>query len=111
MINALDEFKIDGINTTIPLYKTIMNDNYFINGDLSTDYLDRYSIIDKMSNEIKNKFNDKTKILPGLATVLLYSEYVKSSNNPYFTISAGTNAAKNVARTNKNNWKFGGVEN
>ncbi len=111
MINALDEFIIDGINTTIPLYKTIMNENHFINGDLSTDYLDRYSIIDKMNNEIKNKFNDNTKVLPGIAAVLLYSEYVKSSNNPYFDISAGTNVAKNLVRPNKNNWKFGGVGN
>ncbi len=111
MINALDEFIIDGINTTIPLYKTIMNENHFINGDLSTDYLDRYSIIDKMNNEIKNKFNDNTKVLPGIAAVLLYSEYVKSSNNPYFDISADTNVAKNLVRPNKNNWKFGGVGN
>jgi acetyl-CoA/propionyl-CoA carboxylase len=111
MINALDEFIIDGINTTIPLYKAIMNENHFINGDLSTDYLDRYSIIDKMNNELKNKFNDNTKVLPGVAAVLLYSEYVKSSNNPYFNKSAGTNIAKNFTRSNKNNWKFGGVDN
>jgi acetyl-CoA/propionyl-CoA carboxylase len=93
------------------LYKTIMNENHFINGDLSTDYLDRYSIIDKMNNELKNKFNDNTKVLPGVAAVLLYSEYVKSSNNPYFNKSAGTNIAKNFTRSNKNNWKFGGVDN
>ena len=95
MRNALDEFIIDGINTTIPLYKTIMNETNFINGDLSTDYLDRFSIIDKMNNEIKDKINDKTKVLPGIAAVLLYSEYVKIQN-PNFDISAGTNVAKNL---------------
>ena len=67
MINALDEFVIDGIKTTIPLYKTIMNDIHFINGELSTDYLDRYSIIDKMNDEIKGKFNSESKVLPGVA--------------------------------------------
>ena len=77
---------IDGINTTIPLYKTIMNEVHFINGDLSTDYLERFSIIDKMNEEIKNKFNDKTKVLPGLAAVLLYSEYgKKNKDNLNFT--------------------------
>ena len=106
MRNALDEFIIDGINTTIPLYKTIMNEINFINGDLSTDYLDRFSIIDKMNNEIKDKINDKTKVLPGIAAVLLYSEYIK--NNPNF---ANTNATKNVTPTNKTNWKYGGVNN
>ena len=34
MRNALDEFAIEGINTTIPLYKTIMEAANFINGDL-----------------------------------------------------------------------------
>jgi acetyl-CoA/propionyl-CoA carboxylase len=106
MRNALDEFIIDGINTTIPLYKTIMNEINFINGDLSTDYLDRFSIIDKMNNEIKDKINDKTKVLPGIAAVLLYSEYIK--NNPNF---ANTSATKNVTPTNKTNWKYGGVNN
>jgi acetyl-CoA/propionyl-CoA carboxylase len=106
MRNALDEFIIDGINTTIPLYKTIMNEINFINGDLSTDYLDRFSIIDKMNNEIKDKINDKTKVLPGIAAVLLYSEYIK--NNPNF---ANTSATKNVIPINKTNWKYGGVNN
>jgi hypothetical protein len=83
-----------------------MNEINLINGDLSTDYLDRFSIIDKMNNEIKDKISDKTKVLPGIAAVLLYSEYIK--NNPNF---ANTSAAKNVIPTNKTNWKYGGVNN
>ena len=114
MRNALDEFIIDGINTTIPLYKTIMNDSHFINGDLSTDYLDRFSIIDKMNSEIKNKFNDKTKILPGVAAVMLYSEYIKGNINNGSSTSAPPSTFSNAARKNLNNantsnWKFGGV--
>ena len=77
MSNALDEFLIDGINTTIPLYKTIMNEVHFINGDLSTDYLERFSIIDKMNAEIKNKFDDKTKVPPGLAAFYFIQNMVK----------------------------------
>ena len=66
MSNALDEFLIDGVNTTIPLYKTIMNEAHFINGDLSTDYLERFSIIDKMNAEIKINSTIKQKpFLPG----------------------------------------------
>src|ERR671928_359452 len=49
MKNALGEFVVEGINTTIPLYKTIMDDPNFIKGDLSTDYLDRFKILDKMN--------------------------------------------------------------
>jgi len=118
MNNALDEFIIDGINTTIPLYKTIMNDSHFINGDLSTDYLDRFSIIEKMNNEIKNKFKDKdgSKVLPGVAAVMLHSEYVKLSNSRNNNPNAGAAgsggaATANVNSVNKNSWKFGGANN
>jgi acetyl-CoA/propionyl-CoA carboxylase len=111
MRNALDEFIIDGINTTIPLYKTIMNDIYFINGDLSTDYLDRFSIIDKMNDEIKDKFNDKTKVLPGVAAVVLHSEYVKSKTNNGSSSSITGAAAKNLNNAKMSNWKFGGANN
>ena len=115
MRNALDEFIVDGINTTIPLYKTIMNEEHFINGDLSTDYLDRFSIIDKMNEEIKNKFNNKTKILPGVAAVMLYSEYIKGGSNinsgssPLSSATSANATRTNLNNTNTNNWKFGGV--
>ncbi len=105
MINALDEFVIDGIKTTIPLYKTVMNDIHFINGELSTDYLDRYSIINKMNDEVKGKFNSESKVLPGVAAVLLFSEYAKNSSNFANTKEGST------LRNNSNNWKFGGVNN
>ncbi len=78
MRNALDEFMIEGINTTIPLYKTIMNDEHFINGDLSTDYLDRYSIIEKMRKELKAKNSDRqNRLLPAVASAIIQTENVK----------------------------------
>jgi acetyl-CoA/propionyl-CoA carboxylase len=106
MINALDEFVIDGIKTTIPLYKTIMNDAHFIKGELSTDYLDRYAIIDKMNDEIKSKFNNDSKVLPGVAAVLLFSEYAKNYSN-----FVNTKESNTILRNISNNWKFGGANN
>jgi acetyl-CoA/propionyl-CoA carboxylase len=113
MSNALDEFIIDGINTAIPLYKTIMNDSHFINGDLSTDYLDRFSIIEKMNGEIKNKFKDKdgTKVLPGVAAVMLHSEYVKLNSNRSNNPNAAGAATANTSSANKSSWKYGGANN
>jgi acetyl-CoA/propionyl-CoA carboxylase len=96
MRNALDEFTIEGINTTIPLYKTIMNDEHFINGDLSTDYLDRYSIIEKMKKELKAKNSDKSKrLLPAVASAIIQTEYVKRPSKRDHSV--------------QNTWKFGGV--
>ncbi|MGC8858991.1 MAG: acetyl-CoA carboxylase biotin carboxylase subunit [Ignavibacteria bacterium] len=48
MNRALNEFVIEGIKTTIPLYIEIMNDKHFVNGDYDTTY------IDKM---LSNRFN------------------------------------------------------
>ncbi|MDQ2684305.1 MAG: acetyl-CoA carboxylase biotin carboxylase subunit [Thermoproteota archaeon] len=98
MRNALDEFVIDGINTTIPLYKTIMNDQYFISGDLSTDYLDRYSIIQKMKDQQKVQNSDLQKrLLPAVTTAVIQSEFIhKTSAN---------------ASARQNSWKFGGMIN
>jgi acetyl-CoA/propionyl-CoA carboxylase len=77
--NALDEFIIEGINTTIPLYKTIMDDQNFIKGDISTDYLERFAIMDKMNKNMKEQ--SKTKTYAAIAAVLLQSELVKKGNN------------------------------
>lgn len=96
MRNALNEFIIEGINTTIPLYKTIMNDKYFISGDLSTDYLDRCSIIQKMKDEQKSINSDlHNRLLPAVGSAILQSEYVKKSND--------------VQNSSSYNWKFGGL--
>ena len=51
--NALEEFTIEGINTTIPLYKTIMDEENFVKGEISTDYLDKFRLIDKMNQDAK----------------------------------------------------------
>ena len=84
--NALDEFIIEGINTTIPLYKTIMGDQNFIKGDISTDYLERFGIMDKMNKNMKEQ--SKTKTYAAIPAVLLQSELVKKGNNT--TIREGT---------------------
>ena len=96
MRNALDEFVIEGINTTIPLYKTIMNDRHFILGELSTDYLDRYSIIQKMKDEQKALNSDLQKrLLPAVSSAILQSDFIKRGNTNENNVS--------------NNWKFGGL--
>ena len=96
MRNALDEFMIEGINTTIPLYKTIMNDEHFINGDLSTDYLDRYSIIEKMRKELKAKNSDiQKRLLPAVASAIIQTENMKRPSKRDHPV--------------QNAWKFSGV--
>ena len=39
MARALDEFQIGGIKTTVPLYRDIMQNEYFRKGDYTTDFI------------------------------------------------------------------------
>ncbi|MGI0014728.1 MAG: acetyl-CoA carboxylase biotin carboxylase subunit [Nitrososphaera sp.] len=77
MKNALDEFAIEGINTTIPLYKTIMDDQHFIKGELSTDYLERFKLFDKMKEDAIERANGKASA--AVAAILMQSEFVKKA--------------------------------
>jgi acetyl-CoA/propionyl-CoA carboxylase len=78
MSNALDEFMIEGINTTIPLYRTIMNEKNFIEGNISTDYLEKYDLLNLMRTQLKAK-NLKASDA-SVAAALLYSEFLKAQN-------------------------------
>ena len=94
MKNSLDEFTIEGINTTIPLYKTIMDEPNFIKGELSTDYLERFKIFDKMNEDVKERAKDKAPA--AVAALLLQSEFVKKAG-----------AAQNATATSSK-WKSRG---
>ncbi|NOJ28015.1 MAG: acetyl-CoA carboxylase biotin carboxylase subunit, partial [Nitrososphaera sp.] len=74
------EFVIEGINTTIPLYKTIMDEPNFIKGNISTDYLDKFKMFDKMREDVNNHTN--TKATAAVAAVLLQSELGRRANTP-----------------------------
>ncbi|ENH97433.1 acetyl-CoA carboxylase biotin carboxylase subunit [Gracilibacillus halophilus YIM-C55.5] len=46
MNRALDEYVIEGVQTTIPFHKRMMNHSVFANGDFNTRFLEKYSIMD-----------------------------------------------------------------
>lgn len=75
MKRALNEFYIEGIKTTIPLHKTIMDDPAFIAGDLSTDYLDRFKIFDKAQTVAKESANEKANAI--VAAALLHNTLIR----------------------------------
>lgn len=49
MVRALEEFIIEGIPTTIPFHKQVLNDEKFIKGDFNTRFLDHF----ELKSEIK----------------------------------------------------------
>ncbi len=78
--NALNEFYIQGIQTTIPLYKTIVDDQAFVAGNLSTDYLDKFKIFERV--EILSKDDAKKNSDAIIAAALLHSILIKRGPNP-----------------------------
>jgi acetyl-CoA carboxylase biotin carboxylase subunit len=39
MLRALNEFEIDGVKTTIPFHKEVLNNEYFITGNFDTSFI------------------------------------------------------------------------
>ena len=77
MLSAIDEFVIEGINTTLPLYKTILREKNFINGNISTEYLDKFGLISKMEEELDGY---STKIVePSLALPWFIPSFLKGA--------------------------------
>jgi acetyl-CoA/propionyl-CoA carboxylase len=76
MLNALNDFYIEGVETSIPLYKTILRTEEYKKGELSTDFLKRYGIIDKLTEDIKKDKNANKEA--ALSAALIHSEFYKS---------------------------------
>ncbi len=41
---ALEQFVVEGVKTTIPLHRAILNNEQFIRGDISTRFMDKFTI-------------------------------------------------------------------
>ena len=76
MLTALNDMYVQGVETSIPLYKTILNSEEYKNGELSTDFLKRYGMIDKLTEDLKKEKENKTDA--ALAAAIIHSEYFKS---------------------------------
>jgi len=76
MLNALDDFYIEGVETSIPLYKTILKSEEYKKGQLSTDFLKRYDMIEKLKKDLKEEKIEKSEA--AVAAAILHSEYFQS---------------------------------
>lgn len=76
MQTSLADFYVEGVETAIPLYRTILDTKEFISGDLSTDFLDRFKILDRLRENLKKEASQKSDA--ALAATLVHSEFLKS---------------------------------
>ncbi len=64
------------METAIPLYRTILGTKEFVTGDLSTDFLERFKILDRLRDDLKKEASQKSDA--ALAATLVHSEFLKS---------------------------------
>jgi len=76
MLTALNDFYIEGVETSIPLYKTILTSEEYKNGQLSTDFLKRFDMIERLKKDLKEEKLEKSEA--ALAAAIMHSEYFKS---------------------------------
>lgn len=55
MDRALDEFVVEGVHTTIPFHKLIMNHEVFQDGDFNTNFLEDYPVMEQEQNKSKKE--------------------------------------------------------
>ena len=76
MLAALNDFYIQGVETSIPLYKTILETEEYKDGQLSTDFLKRFDIIERLKKDLKEEKIENSE--SAVAAAILHSEYFKS---------------------------------
>jgi acetyl-CoA/propionyl-CoA carboxylase len=77
MLGAIDEFIIEGISTTLPLYKTIMNEENFVNGNISTEYLEKFELIRRMADDARSNIGKLAD--SSVAAALIQTEFLRKS--------------------------------
>ncbi len=75
MSRALNEFIIEGVDTTIPFHKIILNDKKFSKGDICTNFIEKNNIMDELKKKKSiKKLTKKEKVLIVTTAVSQYME-------------------------------------
>ena len=70
------DIKLVSRRASIPLYKTILKSEEYKKGQLSTDFLKRFDMIEKLKKDLKEEKLEKSEA--ALAAAIMHSEYFKS---------------------------------
>ncbi|MEM0029320.1 MAG: acetyl-CoA carboxylase biotin carboxylase subunit [Candidatus Nitrosocaldus sp.] len=113
MRNALDEFHIEGINTTIPLHRFIMEEPAFSRGEISTDYLDRFNIMERIQERVKASIQSRTDAIAAATLIFTQmSRYLSASDGKGMTSSSSSNDGQRRAQQDRGKvsaWKRAGM--
>ncbi|MBW2988932.1 acetyl-CoA carboxylase biotin carboxylase subunit [Candidatus Woesearchaeota archaeon] len=91
MKRALDEFMIEGVETTAPFHKAVLNCKGFVKGNITTSFIEKHGIIGKLVKEKprKNSLTKKEKVLIISTAVSQHMEKRKKGSMPLAWAMAG----------------------
>ena len=81
MKNALEEYIIEGVNTTIPFHKVVLANKNFIKGDMTTSFIEKNKILEKIKKKkkLRKELKNSERILVVTTAV---SQYLKKRQKP-----------------------------
>lgn len=101
MKRALDEFIIEGIDTSIPFHKAVLNSKAFLKGDITTSFIEKNKIIEELKKEYGQRKKTLTKDEKAIIITTAVSEYLKKKNRFNDRNSAWAQTARQEAAFNE----------
>jgi acetyl-CoA carboxylase biotin carboxylase subunit len=92
MLRAIDEYKITGIETTLPFGTFVLNHEAFISGNFDTKFIDRYFTPEMLKEETKT---NELEIAAALAAMLMNKKQPDVNANSATSAVATSNWKKN----------------
>jgi pyruvate carboxylase subunit A len=68
--SALRDFHIEGVPTTIPFHLAVLQEEHFVDGDLSTNYLDEVPVLDQLRGEAETEQRRRRARVAAIAAAL-----------------------------------------
>ena len=87
MSRALEEYSIEGVKTTIPFHKAVINHPEFLKGNVTTSFIDKYGILEQVRKGAEKNKNGKAE-LPADKKILI----VTAAVNQYLAKKGGFKA-------------------
>ncbi len=84
---ALDQYIIEGVETTIPFHKAVLSNNNFIKGKITTSFIDTEKIIEKIKKEQTPSIGslspeDRIMIVTKAVNEYLRKNHINQNNKP-----------------------------
>lgn len=90
LVRAIDEYKINGVETTLPFCKFVLKHEAFVSGDFDTHFVSKYFSPEKLFSE-----NEEEALVASLVSARLIHSAKQTTSTAGFTQKSASNWKKN----------------